>query len=70
MLFSQGNYNFQNLRNEILVIADHLYVKISKLALFIIVLAKRRQHIAYPERIKFNEYNKGFECKSSFLCNH
>ena len=29
-LFSQGTYNFQNLRNETLAIADHLDLKISK----------------------------------------
>ena len=31
-------YNFQNLRNKTLAVADHLYVKISKCALFDIKL--------------------------------
>ena len=31
-LFSQGTYNFQNLRNDTLVIADYEYVKISRFA--------------------------------------
>ena len=35
---SQGTYNFQNLKNETLAIADHSYVKISKSALFNIKL--------------------------------
>ena len=34
MIFPQGAYNFQNLRNETMAMADHEYVKISKLVLF------------------------------------
>ena len=49
-LFSQGTYNFQNLRNETLATADQEYVKMSKLVLFKCkVTGKRRQHIAYLE---------------------
>ena len=33
-LFSQGVYNFPNLRNETLVIADYKYAKIFSFAMF------------------------------------
>ena len=37
-LFSQGAYNFQNLRNEIMAIDDYEYLKISKLVIFNLTL--------------------------------
>ena len=72
-LFSQRTYNFQYLRNETMVIDEHEYVNISKLARFHIsskkVTAKRRQHNAYLESMNLNEYQKRFECRSLFLFN-
>ena len=44
-LFPQKTYNFQNLRNETLAIADHLEVKISKLAWFNIKLLLKEGNI-------------------------
>ena len=46
-LFYQGTYNFQNLRNESLVIADHLHVKISKFASFKIKLMLQEDNILH-----------------------
>ena len=46
-LFSQGTYNFQNLRNESMAIADHEYVKISKLVLFHIELLLKEDSILH-----------------------
>ena len=40
-----ASYNFQNLRNETLAIADHLHVKISKLTLFTIKLLLKEDSI-------------------------
>ena len=40
--------NFQNLRNETLAIADRLYVKISKVALFC-VKSLLKEYIAFLE---------------------
>ena len=69
--FPQGTYNFQNLRNEKLAIADHSNVKILKLAVFNIKLLLKEDNILHIlSESKLNEYNKRFECKSSFLCNH
>ena len=45
--FSQGTYKFQNLRNETLAIADHLHVKISKLALFNVKLLLKEDNILH-----------------------
>ena len=46
-LISQETYNFQNLRNETLAIADHLYVEISKLALFNVKLLLKEGNILH-----------------------
>ena len=44
---SRGLHNFQNLRIETLAIADHLYVKSSKLALSDIKLLLKEDNILY-----------------------
>ena len=46
-LFSQGTYNFQNLRNETLVIADYEYAKIFSFALFDMKLWLREENILH-----------------------
>ena len=45
--FSQETYNFQNLQNGTLAIADHVYVKISKLALINIKLLLKEDNILH-----------------------
>ena len=45
--FSQQLSKFENLRNETLAVADHLYVKISKLALFNIKLLLKEDNILH-----------------------
>ena len=63
--FFPGNLKFQTLRNESLAIADHLYLKISKLALFHIKLLLKEDNILHILN-KLNEYNKRFECNHHF----
>ena len=47
IFFPQGTYNFQNLRNETMDIAEHEYVKISKLVLFQIKLLLKEDSILH-----------------------
>ena len=46
-LFSQGIYNFQNLRNGTLVIADYEYVKIFSFAVFDMKLWLKEENILH-----------------------
>ena len=46
-LFSQGTYDFQNLRNETLVIADYDYVKLFSFAMFDMKLWLKEDNILH-----------------------
>ena len=46
-LLSQRTYNFEDLRNETMAIADHQYVKISKIVFFHIKLLLKEDSILH-----------------------